>query len=109
MQTTQDKIESLMHRMKARLERFNKQQRSDREEYHRLQQQLQREALTELMGKPGAVETRSRFPVGDKAHKLNGLVGTLREIRRTRCVVEFPGAGRWDFAIDDIIRAEVRR
>lgn len=107
-QTTLNSIRQDSAKLKAESEqirkRREKRQQAENADAKRIQAisvALHRNALLAVVGMPGCVCHANRFldpapeEVGDKP-------GTLTEVRRTRCDVDFGSGGLWDFLLTDI-------
>ena len=76
--------------LRAKLDRLT-------EEGFAIERQLHRAKVAALIGQRVKVRYRRN------GHPdLNDAVGTLTEVRRTRCTVDFGDLGRWTMPIDDV-------
>jgi hypothetical protein len=87
-----DRDQQRLHRSRAKLEKV-------KEKIRHLER---KELLLPLIGQPGAVHVAFPLPAESKGSELNDKAGTLLEVHRTRCVVEFDGK-QWDLSLSDIL------
>ena len=91
-------IEKLQNRIKSRL----KKNRDDEDEIFKLKAKQHKAKIAELVGKPNAVRRRFRAEFNPE---LNDALGTVLEVRRTQCTVEFGDLGPWTVPIKNVIPA----
>jgi hypothetical protein len=102
-----DTIESLTAeeaKLRNKLKRLREQRDAIEGRLRAIEDQKHRLAIAELVGKQ--VRIRTRYPVGDRCHKLNDVAGVLVELKRTRAVVDFGEHGRWRWPIDELLPAD---
>jgi hypothetical protein len=90
-------------RLRRKWDRLNEQAAKDQRRVDTIQAELRRLDFLELVGKPGAVKIRYRFPNGDRCAHLNDKPGTVLAVRRTRATVDFGDAGRWNWCLGDLL------
>jgi hypothetical protein len=104
-----DKLKAERKRLKEQMKRNEKRLEELYEKIHHLEH---KELLSSLMGQPGAVrvtgdpwkEDGEWTWLSDKTVvKLKDKTGTVREILRTRCRVEFDGQPTWTLPLRCIV------
>jgi hypothetical protein len=88
-----------------RCKQFHARQKALRKRGSALLATHRRLALSAVLERPGAVRVRYPYPPSNPCHKLNDRFGTLIEVRRTRCRVDFDGES-WTFPLEYITIVE---
>lgn len=83
----------IKEQMQAKLR--NVQKRLDK-----LNADILREEVSAWLGQ--SVRYRFTLPHSDPQAWMNDAIGTLVEVRRTRCTVDFGDRGRWNLPLDEI-------
>ena len=95
------KLRAESSRIKKRREARQKQDNADARRIEAISVALHRNALLAVVGMPGCVCHANRF-LDPAPEKVGNKPGTLTEVRRTRCDVDFGSGGLWDFLLTDI-------
>jgi hypothetical protein len=97
----QKQLTSKWLRMRANRTRLEEETNAFHKAKDELEAREKKAKLRRLIGKPGGVK-----PIPGCSPEVAGKVGTLLEIRRTRCQIDFGDAGSWSFPIDRVTSAE---
>jgi len=106
---TQDKsklgeLQKALEKNERKAKRLRKTLESLQEEKFRLWRAIHREEIKSLLGKP----VKRKYRSSDN-QELNAAVGTLTEVKRTWCKVDFGELGIWNFPIDSVAPAEAEQ
>lgn len=78
--------------------RHDQQAREAQQRIFAIERAIHAEEIRSIVGQQ--VKRRYR---GSSNPQLNDAIGTLIEVRRTRCTVDFGTHGKWEFLISDIL------
>lgn len=89
------KLDARCKKLREERDKISERQSKIRDELHHL-------SILELVGKPNGVKPRYRYSTDERQAVLNDATGTVLEVRRTRALVDFGAAGKWNMYIVDL-------
>jgi hypothetical protein len=94
-------LEAERDRLTKRIKQAQKRIDDDKKAGRKVVQKLHRLSVIEALHVVDGVRLAYRGWAKDK--RLDDALGTVIEVKRTRCVVDFGSLGKWRFPIEDVL------